>query len=51
MEPPNGRGDENQKLLVDNASWDEIAQTDPYYLVGLIIPSVEPLGKYHQGKL
>jgi hypothetical protein len=27
MEPPNGRGDENQKVLVDNASWDEIAQT------------------------
>jgi hypothetical protein len=27
MEPPNDRGDENQKLLVDNASWDEIAQT------------------------
>jgi hypothetical protein len=27
MEPPNNRGDENQELLVDNASWDEIAQT------------------------
>jgi hypothetical protein len=27
MEPPNNRGDKNQKLLVDNASWDEIAQT------------------------
>jgi hypothetical protein len=27
MEPPNDRGDKNQELLVDNASWDEIAQT------------------------
>ncbi len=30
MEPPNGRGEENQKLLVDNASWDEIAQTGSF---------------------
>jgi hypothetical protein len=27
MEPPNDRGDGNQKLLVDNASWDDTAQT------------------------
>jgi hypothetical protein len=27
MEPPNDRGGENQKLLVDNANWDDIAQS------------------------
>jgi hypothetical protein len=30
MEPPNDRGNENQKLLVENASWDEIGQTGSF---------------------
>jgi hypothetical protein len=30
MEPPNDRGNENQKLLVDNDSWDEIGQTGSF---------------------
>jgi hypothetical protein len=30
MELPNDRGDEDQKLLVENESWDEIAQTGSF---------------------
>ena len=30
MEPPNDRGNENQKLLVENDSWDEIGQTGSF---------------------
>jgi hypothetical protein len=30
MEPPNDRGNKNQKLLVENYSWDEIGQTGSF---------------------
>jgi hypothetical protein len=30
MEPPNDRGNESQKLLVENDSWDEIGQTGSF---------------------
>jgi hypothetical protein len=37
MEPPNDRSNENQKLIVENDSWDEIEKEDHLFLIWMTI--------------
>jgi hypothetical protein len=39
LEAPNNKGDKNLELLVDNASWDKIAQTGSF-LISMVDNSI-----------